>query len=185
MLCDNIRAFRKAKGLSQEELAARLNVVRQTVSKWENGLSVPDSDMLTKLASVLDVSVVDLLEDPLDIGKDHAEKDALLSISARISDLDEKLDILSAKRKKVWRIFFVSVGLAAMVALVCSITGHLFCLNRIGINKNAGVIGSFDGPTNIFVLSAQGFGVMLLVELTVIVLAVIGFYKIGKDRGDK
>ena len=97
MLCDNIRAFRKAKGLSQEELAARLNVVRQTVSKWENGLSVPDSDMLTKLASVLDVSVVDLLEDPLDIGKDHAEKDALLSISARISDLDEKLDILSCQ----------------------------------------------------------------------------------------
>ena len=46
MLSDNIKRIRKSKGLSQEELAIKLNVVRQTVSKWENGLSVPDSDML-------------------------------------------------------------------------------------------------------------------------------------------
>ena len=46
MLNENIKAIRKSKGLSQEELAVRLNVVRQTVSKWENGLSVPVSDML-------------------------------------------------------------------------------------------------------------------------------------------
>ena len=46
MLNENIKAIRKSKGLSQEELAVKLNVVRQTISKWENGLSVPDSDML-------------------------------------------------------------------------------------------------------------------------------------------
>lgn len=46
MLNENIKRARKAKGLSQEELAVKLNVVRQTVSKWENGLSVPDSDLL-------------------------------------------------------------------------------------------------------------------------------------------
>ena len=46
MLSENIKAIRKSKGLSQEELAVKLNVVRQTISKWENGLSVPDSDML-------------------------------------------------------------------------------------------------------------------------------------------
>ena len=46
MLSDNIKRIRKSKGLSQEELAIKLNVVRQTVSKWENGLSVPDLDML-------------------------------------------------------------------------------------------------------------------------------------------
>ena len=39
MLNENIKRARKAKGLSQEELAAKLNVVRQTVSKWENGVS--------------------------------------------------------------------------------------------------------------------------------------------------
>ena len=54
MLNDNIKRIRKSKGLSQEELAIKLNVVRQTVSKWENGLSVPDSDMLITLADELD-----------------------------------------------------------------------------------------------------------------------------------
>ena len=49
MLNENIKTIRKSKGLSQEELAVKLNVVRQTVSKWEQGLSVPDSDMLTSL----------------------------------------------------------------------------------------------------------------------------------------
>lgn len=47
MLCENIKAIRKSKGLSQEELAIKLNVVRQTISKWEQGLSVPDADMLS------------------------------------------------------------------------------------------------------------------------------------------
>ena len=45
MLNENIKAIRKSKGLSQQELAIKLNVVRQTVSKWEQGLSVPDSDI--------------------------------------------------------------------------------------------------------------------------------------------
>ena len=57
MLNENIKKLRKSKGLSQEELAIKLNVVRQTVSKWENGLSVPDSDMLIALADELDTSV--------------------------------------------------------------------------------------------------------------------------------
>lgn len=54
MLNENIKRIRKSKGLSQEELAIKLNVVRQTVSKWENGCSVPDSSMLISLADELD-----------------------------------------------------------------------------------------------------------------------------------
>ena len=50
MLNDNIRKYRKEKGLSQEELAVKLHVVRQTVSKWENGKSVPDAEVLTRIA---------------------------------------------------------------------------------------------------------------------------------------
>ena len=53
MLNENIRAIRKSKGLSQQELAVKLNVVRQTVSKWEKGLSVPDSDLLIALSEAL------------------------------------------------------------------------------------------------------------------------------------
>ncbi len=61
MLNENIRALRKAKGLSQEELAVRLNVVRQTVSKWEKGLSVPDADMLVAIGEAFDTPVSVLL----------------------------------------------------------------------------------------------------------------------------
>ena len=57
MLSENIRNLRKQKGMSQEELAAKLNVVRQTVSKWEQDLSVPDSEMLILIAEVFDVPV--------------------------------------------------------------------------------------------------------------------------------
>lgn len=52
MLKENLKTIRKAKGLSQEELAIKLNVVRQTISKWEQGLSVPDSEMLTKITQI-------------------------------------------------------------------------------------------------------------------------------------
>ena len=61
MLSENLKHFRKAKGLSQEELAIKLHIVRQTVSKWEKGLSVPDSGMLIRLAEALDTSVTELL----------------------------------------------------------------------------------------------------------------------------
>ncbi len=53
MLKENIKSIRKSKGLSQEELAIKLNVVRQTISKWEKGLSVPDSEMLVAISEVL------------------------------------------------------------------------------------------------------------------------------------
>ena len=65
MLNENIKRIRKSKGLSQEELAIKLNVVRQTVSKWENGLSVPDSGMLIILANELDTTVSELLGEPI------------------------------------------------------------------------------------------------------------------------
>lgn len=65
MLNENTKRIRKSKGLSQEELAIKLNVVRQTVSKWENGLSVPDSSMLIILANELDTTVSELLGEPV------------------------------------------------------------------------------------------------------------------------
>lgn len=62
MINENIKHFRKTRGMSQEEMAVKLNVVRQTVSKWEKGLSVPDADVLIEMANLLDVSVSQLLE---------------------------------------------------------------------------------------------------------------------------
>ena len=74
MLNENIKAIRKSKGLSQEELAVKLNVVRQTVSKWENGLSVPDSDMLISISEVLATPVSTLLGENVDEPKADINK---------------------------------------------------------------------------------------------------------------
>lgn len=80
MLNENIRELRKQKGLSQEELAIKLNVVRQTVSKWERGLSVPDAEILLSLGEVLDTPVSTLL------GKTviASEPDSLQALSEKL-----------------------------------------------------------------------------------------------------
>lgn len=57
MLKDNLKALRKQKGLSQEELSIKLNVVRQTISKWESGLSVLDAEMLISISEVFETPV--------------------------------------------------------------------------------------------------------------------------------
>lgn len=61
MLNENIKALRKSKGLSQQELAVKLNVVRQTVSKWEQGESIPDIVNCDALARLYDVELSDLI----------------------------------------------------------------------------------------------------------------------------
>ncbi|WP_305117091.1 helix-turn-helix domain-containing protein, partial [Acutalibacter muris] len=89
MLSENIRAIRKSKGLSQEELAVKLNVVRQTISKWEQGLSVPDSDMLIALSEVLETPVSTLL------GEKVAEEEA-----DGLKTLCEKLEVINLQLAK-------------------------------------------------------------------------------------
>ena len=87
MLDENIKQLRKAKGLSQEELAIKLNVVRQTVSKWENGLSVPDSSMLISLADEFGVSVSDLLGEAIS----ESASDELRAISEKLEVINLQL----------------------------------------------------------------------------------------------
>ena len=85
MLSENIRRFRKARSLRQEELAERVHVVRQTVSKWENGLSVPDAEQLRDLAAVLGVSVSALL----DLTPEDSEADLAGELARRNEELAE------------------------------------------------------------------------------------------------
>ena len=92
MIDKNIKHFRKAKGMSQEELAIKLNVVRQTVSKWENGLSVPDADVLIRMAELLNISVSQLLGIE---AEDKSNKD----LSEELSKLNEQLAKKTQKEK--------------------------------------------------------------------------------------
>lgn len=98
MLAENLKALRKAKGLSQEELAARLHVVRQTVSKWEKGRSVPDADLLIRLAEELDTTSAALLGPEV---PPEAERGGTTEQLARIA---EQLAVKNRRARRIWRI---------------------------------------------------------------------------------
>ena len=121
MLSENIKTARKSKGLSQEELAVKLNVVRQTLSKWEQGLSVPDSDMLIALSDALATPVSALLGE----FAVRAEADDLKAIAEKLEIINLQLARQKAARRKTLRwlliaLCAVTVIIAAALALLNS-----------------------------------------------------------------
>ena len=116
MLGEKIKHFRKAKGISQEELAVKLNVVRQTVSKWENGLSVPDADVLVQIANILGVSVGQLLGVEEDHGIAAHLSEELSRANALLAKKRQREKLLRQANKKRGLIFALSF-LAMLIAL--------------------------------------------------------------------
>ena len=115
MLNENIRTIRKAKGLSQEELAVKLNVVRQTVSKWENGLSVPDSDLLIALSEALETPVSTLLGENVS----RPEADDLKMIAQKLEVINLQLAQKKEARRKM--IHWSCISLAAVILLITAV----------------------------------------------------------------
>ncbi len=119
MLNENIKAIRKSKGLSQEELAIKLNVVRQTISKWEQGLSVPDADMLISISEVFETPVSTLL------GENIAETraDDLRVIAEKLEVINLQLAHGKTMRQKTVHWLFISLcavivaGFAVLIVL--------------------------------------------------------------------
>lgn len=101
MFHENLKTMRKAKGYTQEELAIKLNVVRQTVSKWEKGLSVPDADVLCKIADVLDTDVSTLLGAAI-----IAETDKN-AVAQQLAKINEQLAMKNQRSKTVWKVIVV------------------------------------------------------------------------------
>ncbi|MDE6129127.1 MAG: helix-turn-helix domain-containing protein, partial [Lachnospiraceae bacterium] len=116
MLNENMKAIRKSKGLSQQELAVKLNVVRQTVSKWEQGLSVPDSDMLISISEVLETPVSTLLGENVI----ESKADDLKAISAKLEVINLQLAQRKTTRKRMLHWFLISlcVVIAAIFAIL-------------------------------------------------------------------
>ena len=110
MLNENINAIRKSKGLSQQELAVKLNVVRQTVSKWEQGLSVPDSDMLISISEVLETPVSTLLGEKVI----ESEADDLKAISAKLEVINLQLAQRKTTRKRILHWFLILLCVASI-----------------------------------------------------------------------
>lgn len=163
MLNENIKAIRKSKGLSQEELAIKLNVVRQTISKWEQGLSVPDSEMLISISEVFETPVSTLLGDTV--------------IESKVDDLkviSEKLEIINlqlAQRKTARR-----KTLHCILILLCAI---LVTILAILIVLNSPYLGwDYNDPETAVVGVAFHAFEWLFVRLAPIVLigAIVGIF---------
>ena len=112
MLNENIKAIRKEKGLSQQELAVKLNVVRQTISKWEQGLSVPDSEMLISLSEALETPVSTLLGETVV----ETEADSIKAISEKLEVINLQLAQRKTTKRKVLHVLCISVC-AVIVAI--------------------------------------------------------------------
>ncbi len=112
MLNENMKALRKSKGLSQQELAVKLNVVRQTVSKWEQGLSVPDSDMLISISEVLETPVSALLGETVT----EVAVDNLKAISEKLEVINLQLAQRKTARRKINR--WLLISLCAIIVVI-------------------------------------------------------------------
>ena len=112
MLNENIKTIRKSKGLSQEELAVKLNVVRQTISKWEQGLSVPDSDMLISISEALETPVSTLLGETVT----ESKADDLKAISEKLEVINLQLAQRKTTRRKI--LHWLLISLCAIIVTV-------------------------------------------------------------------
>lgn len=113
MLSENIKAMRKSKGLSQQELAEKLNVVRQTVSKWEQNLSVPDADMLQAISLALDTPVSTLLGETVAA----PEADNLAAVAAKLEVINLQLARRKDARRRTLRGLFIALGAVTLAIL--------------------------------------------------------------------
>lgn len=112
MLSQNLKTIRKSKGLSQQELAVKLNVVRQTISKWEQGLSVPDSEMLISISEVLETPVSTLLGENVVV----PEADTLKAISEKLEVINLQIAQKKNTRRKI--IHWSLIGLCAIIMVL-------------------------------------------------------------------
>ena len=117
MLKENIKSIRKAKGLSQEELAIKLNVVRQTISKWEQGLSVPDAEMLISISEVFEIPVSTLLGENIS----EYKLDDLKAISEKLEIINLQLSQRKKERRKIVHWLLISVCIVIIIIFIALI----------------------------------------------------------------
>lgn len=137
MLKENIKQVRKSRGLSQEELAIKLNVVRQTISKWEQGLSVPDSEMLVSISEVLETPVSTLLGENIL----ESKVDDLKVISEKLEKINLQLLQRKNSRRKIIHWTLISLCAIIIIVFISLILLNSFYLNWDYSNPENAVLG--------------------------------------------
>ncbi len=169
MLNENIKAVRKSKGLSQDELAIKLNVVRQTVSKWERGLSVPDSDILISISEALETPVSTLLGETVA----EPEADTLKAIS-------EKLEVINLQlaQRKVMRQKVLHWLLITLCVVTIAISAALILLNSPYLGWDFS-----DPETAVLGVAFHSFEWLFVrVAPVILVVSIVGIFVTRKKR---
>ncbi len=179
MFSENLKNLRKSKGLSQEELAVRLSVVRQTVSKWENGLSVPDSELLIKIAEALDTSVSVLLGEKVAVD----EQSELKAIAEKLEIINSQLAQRNEKNRKMKNGFFIALGIIAAGIILFILGDYFFDIQLMkDMDSSLAIIGGADGPTGIFVTTTDSRPIKLIASLLALIASAAGIYKTRKHN---
>jgi putative transcriptional regulator len=126
MFSENLKTLRKQKGFSQEKLAARLHVVRQTISKWEKNLSVPDADTLIRLAEILEVSVSELLGTKIENENANATRD----VAEQLSRINEQLAIKNRRSRRIWKVAIIVFAVIFLVNLLIVVFSSVSYVNE-------------------------------------------------------
>ena len=139
MLKDNLKTLRKNKGLSQEELSIKLHVVRQTVSKWESGLSVPDAEMLITISEIFETPVNEILGESIE----EKEKNDLKVISEKLEVINEQLSMhQKQKRKRIVNFLIIADVCLILFFILLAVLGSPY-LSWDFSNPEWAVIGTF------------------------------------------
>ena len=115
MFNENLKTIRQSKGFTQAELAIKINVVRQTISKWEKGLSVPDADTLQKIAEVLEVDVSQLL------GAEVPKEDNINEVAEQLARINEQMAIKNRRSGRIWKTIGITLLVLVILYVVCAI----------------------------------------------------------------
>ena len=156
ILADKIMALRKKAGWSQEELAARLNVSRQSVSKWEGAQSIPDMDKVVQMSRLFGVTTDFLLKDELEI-EEHTQSEPMDEPPLRRVTMEEASAYLALRRaaapKMALATFLCIISPVALLMLAA-----MSEVSRFGISENA---ASGIGLCGLLVLVAIGVALFL------------------------
>ena len=133
MFGENLKTLRKQKGFSQEELATRLHVVRQTISKWEKNLSVPDADTLIRLAEILEVSVSELL------GAKIENENTASDVAEQLSRINEQLAIKNRRSRRIWKIVAIVLAVIVLINIFIAVFFRVPTLDESIQNNQPGI----------------------------------------------
>lgn len=168
ILADKIMQLRKQKGWSQEELADKLGISRQSVSKWESGMSIPDLDKILKLGELFEVSTDYLLKDELE----EAEPTAVVSGDA-FGEEAEPMRSISMKEAETYMDLTEKVSRKIAVGVLLCILSPICLIQLAGLSEYKQILSEN---------AAGGLGMIILLGMVAIAVAIFISNGMGLSR---